>query len=146
MTGETDSGLTLAARAFESPDAAEKKIRSMAQTYVDCPEFTMSDDIGAQLEMTITSLTPEIDGAGAVFVMSAQADDGEVTIVGSGMSVGNVVVLINDLEGWTVESPSGGSTQGQEENSVITGALDEVAAGLMDGPSPNPTGQSRVSS
>lgn len=139
-------GLAVTALPMESKEAADSHIRDLHTAYQDCGEVTM-ELMGEQLGLSMTSEETEVEGAGAAIEQRAEITvDGEsVTTTSALMSVGNVVVTVQDPE-QTMPSadPSASasadpSASASAEAADLQPAMEQVAQAFVEGPAePSP--------
>lgn len=141
VMGVTDGGLMVTALPMESEEAADTHVRELHTAYQDCGEVTM-ELMGEQIDLSMTSEETEVEGAGAAIEQSAEVSgQGEsMTSQVAMMSVGNVVVTVQDPEQSAASAESGSSASADpsasasEETADLRPATEQVAQAFVEGP------------
>lgn len=142
VVGVSADGLAVTALPMDSKEAADTHVQDLHTAYQDCGEVTM-ELMGEQVELSMTSEEAEVEGAGAATEQSAEITvDGEsVTTKVAVMSVGNVVVTVQDPEqaAASADPSADPSATATEEAADLQPAMEQVAQAFVEGPAePSP--------
>lgn len=139
--GSAAQDIVVSARVMDSREAADQAVQDMTSSLDGCGDITLSA-MGEEGQMTSSTSSPEIEGAGQVLLVEGSASDsgstaspsGESTFSAASMSVGNLVVMVSPGDSMSVVDGGSDTTASPASEDELESSLKDLAGAFVDGP------------
>lgn len=140
--GSGADDMTVSVRVMDSRDAADQAVSDLQSSLDGCETVTLSA-MGDESELSSSTSSPDVEGAGQTLVYSGTSStagstaspEEDTALSAAGMSVGNLVIMVAPGSSMSVvEGDTGTETADPASEEDLQSVLEDVASTFVDGP------------